>query len=120
MSTIHELLERELLQLLELNASVGYEMEPSWPAPEVFERPRWRRFVAEPGSLEVRTERSKPYKGITALGGAPDLTKRVEHELEIVTPTDAVTITDVEGWTHGIGWSEHERLIVFFSWRTRP
>ena len=100
----------------DLNAALGYVVDPRLPAPEVFERPGWRVVWADPEADRWVIARTSPMSFVAR--PEPDPMDFPKIETEIVTPlvwVDAVFwFAPQEVWQYALGFSVRERVWVVF------
>ncbi len=110
------MLWREFFRRAALNAVFGY-LDPTLPAPEVFERPHWRVLWAAEGARElaILVFENRPASAVSA---PPEPSALVLPQEDRVLPLVRCTC---EFWWHpgekrwyGLGIHVHERLWVVF------
>lgn len=118
-----EVLRGELAHQVLMNAASGYVLDPRLPAPEVFERPKWKVLAAPPGmgALEMHRLAEPQMVTMVAFDAPPTM-----PEIERVTIRPAVQCW-VESWVekgtahfYGLGFDEGSRTFVFFRLGTGP
>lgn len=67
-----------LMRQVRLNAHLDYQVDPSLPPPEVFERPGWKVLWAEEGACEIIMPAYRPLRCLDDASSDPSLHIPVE------------------------------------------
>lgn len=117
-----EVLKRELAHQLRMNVASGYVLDPSLPAPEVFERPGWKILHAPDGTPEIRVPILRDFP-ISFVGAEDAVPEFVEPEIVSIRPAVEcfVELAELPGYGtfFGLGFNVETRTWVVFHLGTR-
>lgn len=119
---VHDCYQRTV-EWLEINARLGYAVDPSWPAPEVLERPGWKYQRVEDDRHFVEVSVLQAEAEAFSVSSSRERAEPVSFRTERVKPVfwmDFVFVFDPES-VHSYGVGIHTGIRVLFLFhRTQP